>query len=155
MIDPLSLALEARAPGRLKVGDNCARVYLPEALTHSDYVRAALVEVRMAGAGQPYVVEAIVDALNGVHHRLHGSGYEGRCEPLLSEAQALVLQVESANLPEDVTKYLQQVISKSYLMRNHQARHRNRKGVKTLVNSSPCRADHITTEPMWRLTPWA
>jgi len=121
MIEPLSTALIAKARSRVRTGENGCRVYLPDDLTQADYVRAAISEIRMAAVAEPYLIEAIVDALSAIHHRLHGAGEHGRCEPLLGELNALAAGVRESKLPPDIVDRMMHLVEASALHVDHQA----------------------------------
>lgn len=103
---PLQAILMRSLPGRVAGDDGGRRVYLPRAMTHSDYVHAAFREIRINSDGEPYALHALIETLASLIGVVTGNGLEGRTAALQAEADATIEMIRRSDLADHDKEYL-------------------------------------------------
>lgn len=97
---PLLTLLLKDLPGRVIAGDGGRRIYMPRALSHSDYVHEAFREIRLDADGEPYVLRALIETLVSLINVVKAAGYDGRTASLVAEAEATLKMISESSLPD-------------------------------------------------------
>jgi len=97
---PMREILTLDSPQRIYDGPEGQRVFLPEAQSRSDQVRAAFSELRLAADGQPIVLRTMVEVLADLVDNLTDADLEGRTGELRNQARLAVELACAAGLPE-------------------------------------------------------
>jgi uncharacterized membrane protein len=97
---PMREMLTLDPPRRVFAGSRGQRVFLPEAQSRSDQVRMAFSELRLAAAGQPVVLETIVEVLADLADELAAADQDGRTSELRKQAALAVDLACTAGLAE-------------------------------------------------------
>lgn len=103
---PLQAILMRSLPGRVAGDDGGRRVYLPRAMTHSDYVHAAFREIRINSDGEPYALHALIETLASLIGVVTSNGLEGRTAALQAEADATIEMIRRSDLADHDKEYL-------------------------------------------------
>jgi uncharacterized membrane protein len=103
---PVRAVLLRDLPGRVVSNERGSRVFLPRALTHSDYVHAAFREIRINAVNQPHVLRALLETLSSLIGLVEEAGLENRSGALLQEAAATLEVVSNSTIPEQDKAYL-------------------------------------------------
>ena len=103
---PVQALILRDLPGRVLGDDGGRRIYMPRALTHSDYIHAAFREIRLTSAGQPHVLHALVETLASLIAVARAADRESRVTALQAEANATLAVVEESGLPEADREYV-------------------------------------------------
>jgi uncharacterized membrane protein len=85
---PMRTMLLRDLPGRIASNDRGSRVFMPRALTHSDYVHWAFREIRLNAKDQPHVLRALLETLSSLIGLVADAGHESRTGALRQEAEA-------------------------------------------------------------------
>ncbi|MEX1037295.1 MAG: DUF2254 domain-containing protein [Acidimicrobiia bacterium] len=105
---PISAVLLRDLPGRVAGNDRGSRVFMPRALTHSDYVHGAFREIRINSADQPHVLMALLDSLSSLIGLVEEAELESRTTALRQEAQATIEVIDGSSFPERDKEHLHQ-----------------------------------------------
>lgn len=97
---PVRTVLVSDAPRRVFSGEGDRRVFLAETPGRSDYVHFAFSEIRLAAAGQPYVLRALIEVLEDLSSDLARNSLEGRQNAVQQELMLTIEQARSSGLPE-------------------------------------------------------
>lgn len=97
---PIRRVLFSDAPRRVFSDTDNRRLFLSEIPGRSDYVHAAFSEIRLASAGQPYVLRALIEVLGDLRSDLEGDDLAGRRGAVEEELELTVELARSSNLPE-------------------------------------------------------
>ncbi|MEX0795185.1 MAG: DUF2254 domain-containing protein [Acidimicrobiia bacterium] len=103
---PMRTLLLRDLPGRVAGNDRGARVFLPRALTHSDYVHGAFREIRINAADQPHVLMALLETLSSLIALVEEADLESRTGALRQEAQATIEVINGSSFPERDKEHL-------------------------------------------------
>ncbi|MEX2134889.1 MAG: DUF2254 family protein, partial [Acidimicrobiia bacterium] len=103
---PMRTLLLRDLPGRVAGNDRGARVFLPRALTHSDYVHGAFREIRINAADQPHVLMALLETLSSLIGLVEEADLESRTGALRQEAQATIEVINGSSFPERDKEHL-------------------------------------------------
>jgi uncharacterized membrane protein len=103
---PVRAILLRDLPGRVVSNERGSRVFLPRALTHSDYVHAAFREIRINAVNQPHVLRALLETLSSLIGLVEEAGLENRSGALREEAAATLEVVNNSTIPEQDKAYL-------------------------------------------------
>ncbi len=106
MTGPIRSSLLRDLPGRIAASENGTRVFIPRALTHSDYVHGAFREIRINAIDQPHVLKALLETLSSLIGLVEDAGYESRSRSLHQEAEATLEALDSSPIPERDKEYL-------------------------------------------------
>ena len=97
---PLQALLLGHVPGRVVGDERGNTVYLPRALTFSDYVHGAFTEIRLSASGQPYALLALVETLGSLLGILDAADIQGRSTALEREAAATIETIRSSEMTD-------------------------------------------------------
>jgi uncharacterized membrane protein len=100
MSGPIRAVLLRDLPGRVAKNGVGSRVFLPRALTHSDYVHGAFREIRINAVNQPHVLRALLETLSSLIGLVEEAGLENRAGALRQEAAATLEVVDNSRIPE-------------------------------------------------------
>ncbi|CAN5796911.1 hypothetical protein BH23ACT4_BH23ACT4_12240 [soil metagenome] len=103
---PLRTLLLNDLPGRIAGNDRGSRVFMPRALTHSDYVHGAFREIRINAIDQPHVLRALLETLSSLIGLVEDAELEGRNGALRAEAQAIIEVIDRSTFPERDKEHL-------------------------------------------------
>ncbi len=103
---PLRTLLLGDLPGRVAGNDRGSRVFMPRALTHSDYVHGAFREIRINAIDQPHVLRALLETLSSLIGLVAEAGHESRTGALRQEAEATLEVIERSSIPDRDKEYL-------------------------------------------------
>lgn len=93
---PLRTLLLGDVPGRVVGDERGNTVYVPRAMTFSDYIHGAFTEIRLNARDQPYVLLAIVETLGSLLAGLDEADIHGRSTALRREAALAVETIRSS-----------------------------------------------------------
>lgn len=102
---PVQALILRDLPGRVLADGGGRRIYMPRALSHSDYIHAAFREIRLSSAGQPHVLHALIETLASLIAVARAADRESRVPALQAEADATLVVVEKSGLPEADREY--------------------------------------------------
>lgn len=102
---PVQALILRDLPGRVLADGGGRRIYMPRALSHSDYIHAAFREIRLSSAGQPHVLHALIETLASLMAVARAADRESRVPALQAEADATLVVVEKSGLPEADREY--------------------------------------------------
>jgi uncharacterized membrane protein len=97
---PLRGILASDAPARVFPGPDRQRVFMPEAPSRSDRVHSAFAEIRMAAAGQPAVLRALIEVSADLVSELRDHDLGSRATAVLEEGRLAVTAAREAGFPE-------------------------------------------------------
>ncbi|MFP3913915.1 MAG: DUF2254 domain-containing protein [Actinomycetota bacterium] len=97
---PMQVLLLRDLPGRVIADDGGKRIYLPRAMTYSDYVHEAFREIRLHAGGQPYVLHALVETLASLIAVVEAAELEGRTAALVKEAEETLKLTRESDMPD-------------------------------------------------------
>lgn len=97
---PVQTLLLRDLPGRVIGDEGGRRIYLPRALTYSDYVHLAFQEIRLNSTDQPYVLKALIETIASLRAVVGEAEASGRTGALDIEAEETLEMVEKSDLPE-------------------------------------------------------
>lgn len=100
MTGPIRAALLRDLPGRVASNDRGSRIFMPRALTHSDYVHGAFREIRINATNQPHVLRALLETLSSLIALVEEAGLDSRTAALRQEAEATLVVVDSSSMPD-------------------------------------------------------
>lgn len=103
---PVQALILRDLPGRVLSDGGGRRIYMPRALSHSDYIHAAFREIRLSSAGQPHVLHALVETLASLIAVARAADRESRVAALQAEADATLALVNESGLPEGDRQYV-------------------------------------------------
>jgi uncharacterized membrane protein len=103
---PLTTVLLRDLPGRVTSGEGDRRIYMPRALTHSDYILGAFREIRLSAIHQPFVLRALLETIGTLAEVVEAADHETRSSALYREADAAVEAIRGSSLPEGDTEDL-------------------------------------------------
>lgn len=113
---PVRTVLLSDAPRRVFAGPDDRKVFLSRSPGRSDYVHAAFTEIRLAAAGQPYVLRALLEVLGDLKSDLAYADMSERGGPVTEELELTLAMARSSQLPEaDLRRVLEQWGSDDYL----------------------------------------
>lgn len=103
---PMRTLLLRDLPGRVAGNDRGSRVFLPRALTHSDYVHGAFREIRLNAKDQPHVLRALLETLSSLIGLVAEADLESRTGALRQEAEATLAVLDRSSMPEQDKDHL-------------------------------------------------
>lgn len=103
---PIQALLLRDLPERVVIGDDGRRVYMPRALSLSDYVHSAFREIRLNATDQPPVLHALVETLASLMTVVDAAGRDGRVAALQEEVESTLSTVRRSGLPEGDQEYV-------------------------------------------------
>lgn len=113
---PVRTVLLSDAPRRVFAGPGNRKVFLSRAPGRSEYVHAAFTEIRLAAAGQPYVIRALLEVLGDLKSDLAYADLSERGGPVTEELELTLAMARASRLPEaDLRRVLEQWASVDYL----------------------------------------
>ncbi|HEX6221871.1 MAG TPA: DUF2254 domain-containing protein [Acidimicrobiia bacterium] len=96
---PVRRVLLSDAPRRVYSREGDRKVFLAEIPGRSEYVHAAFSEIRLAAAGQPYVLRALIEVLDDLRSDLEGEHLTSRRSAVEEEVELTVETARSSGLP--------------------------------------------------------
>lgn len=113
---PVRTVLLSEAPRRVFAGPELRKLFLSRAPARSDYVHAAFSEIRLAAAGQPYVLSALLEVLGDLKRDIEQADLSERGGAVTEELELTLTMARSSRLPEaDLKRVLEQWTSDDYL----------------------------------------
>jgi len=113
---PVRTVLLSDAPRRVFAGPDFRKVFLSRAPDRSDYVHAAFMEIRLAAAGQPFVLRALLEVLSDLKTDLEQADMGERGGAVTEELELTLATASSSHLPEaDLRRVLEQWASGDFL----------------------------------------
>jgi uncharacterized membrane protein len=107
---PVRTVLLSDPPQRVFSRREDRRVFLAETPSRSDYVHSAFSEIRLAAAGQPYVLRALIEVLGDLRSDLNQDGLEGRETAVHEELELTIAQARDSGLPDaDLARILRSI----------------------------------------------
>lgn len=103
---PIRTLLLRDLPGRVAGNDRGSRIFMPRALTHSDYVHGAFREIRINAVDQPHVLRALLETLSSLVGLVEEAGHEARAGALRQEAEATMEVVNRSSMPDRDKEHL-------------------------------------------------
>jgi uncharacterized membrane protein len=103
---PVRAILLRDLPGRVVSNQRGSQVFLPRAMTHSDYVHGAFREIRINAANQPHVLRALMETLSSLIGLVEEAELENRSGALRQEAAATLEAVSNSRIPDRDKAYL-------------------------------------------------
>jgi uncharacterized membrane protein len=100
MTGPMRTLLLRDLPGRVAGNDRGSRVFMPRALTHSDYVHGAFREIRINAKDQPHVLRALLETLSSLIGLVAEAGHESRTGALRHEAESTLDGLNRSSMPD-------------------------------------------------------
>ena len=101
IVEPMREAVTHPALRRVLRNDAGTRVLTPAQRNSGDYVRMAFSEIRMAAAGQPYVLSALVESLGSLRHCIDEDETDGAARQAIDvQLELLRSSVERSQLAE-------------------------------------------------------
>jgi uncharacterized membrane protein len=97
---PVRIVLLSEPPRRVFAGPDNRKVFLARIPGRSDYVHAAFSEIRLAAAGQPYVLRALIEVLEDLKIDLREADLSDREGSVVEELELTVATANSSGLPE-------------------------------------------------------
>lgn len=97
---PMQVLLLRELPGRVIGNDEGKRIYMPRALTHSDYVHQAFREIRLHADGQPFVLHALIETFASLITVVNDADLTGRTAALEKEAKETLEMIAKSELPD-------------------------------------------------------
>lgn len=105
---PIRSSLLRDLPGRVAGNDRGSRIFMPRALTHSDYVHGAFREIRINATNQPHVLRALLETLSSLIGLVEEAGHESRSGALRQEAEATLEVVDRSSMPDRDKEHLRE-----------------------------------------------
>lgn len=106
MTGPLRTLLLGDLPGRVAGNERGSRVFMPRALTYSDYVHGAFREIRLNAKDQPHVLRALLETLSSLIGLVEEADLGSRAGALRQEAEATLEVLDRSSMPDRDKKHL-------------------------------------------------
>ena len=97
---PVRKILLADAPRRVFVGEEGRRVFLAETPGRTEYIHDAFSEIRLAAAGQPHVLNSLIEVLMDLKSDLERAELSGRRSAVEEELELTVELAGRSEFPE-------------------------------------------------------
>ncbi len=105
---PMRTLLLNDLPGRVASNERGCRVFMPRALTHSDYVHGAFREIRLNAMDQPHVLRALLETLSSLIGLVVEAGHESRTGALRQEAESTLEVLDRSSMPDGDKEHLRE-----------------------------------------------